>query len=93
MLDAAANISSEIGIPIGIGGSGLAALIFYFYRQERDRSKQLADTALSALTKCLTDNTQALTKLTDVVTGLESRTVCPFGQQEMNTLRQLLKKS
>jgi hypothetical protein len=65
----AANVPPETGISIGIGGTGLAGLIFYFYRQERIRSDTLTERVLGVLE----GNTVAMTRLTDAVAHLEGR--------------------
>jgi hypothetical protein len=80
------TLPNDIGLPIGIGGTGLAALIFYFYRQERDRVREIANQAMGSLTSCLSANTVALTKLTDVVTQLEGKMICPFSKSEIQAL-------
>jgi hypothetical protein len=65
----AASVPPETGIGVGIGGTGLAGLIFYFYRQERTRSDTLTERVLEVLQ----GNTVAITRLTDAVAHLEGR--------------------
>ncbi len=65
----APDIAVPIGTGAGIGGLGLAGVIFYFYRQEREKSSALTERAFQALEA----NTAAMTKLTAAIDALVSR--------------------
>lgn len=73
LLMQATGTSPDIALPIGtgagIGGLGLAGVIFYFYRQEREKSAALTERAFQALEA----NTAAMTKLTAAIDALVER--------------------
>ena len=80
------------GIPefgVGVGAGGLAALMFYFYRQDRAANEKRLGEIITDFRGIIEANTKAMTALTD---RLETRTIqCPMvAQQEAAAARKVV---
>lgn len=77
-----------VGLPVGLGGGGFAAVVFYFYRQERARNSELTTQVIEAFKT----NTKAITELTDVIVAMKERTFCPMGGEEIGKFIQTINR-
>lgn len=67
------QISPEENLWKYLASLGLAGVIFYFYRQDRQLSEKRYETIAQAHTQIVMDNTVAITKLTGILEQVRDR--------------------